>query len=47
MGHGCGHGDEAVHAAEAHGDLEKLGHLFPTESDTRGHESIGMNVDET
>lgn len=28
VGHGRGHGDQAVDAAEAHGDLEQLGHLF-------------------
>lgn len=27
VGHGGGHGDEAVHAAEADSDLEQLGHL--------------------
>lgn len=27
VGHGPRHGDEAVHAAEAHGDLEQLRYL--------------------
>lgn len=42
MGHGRGHRDEAVHAAEADCDLEQLRHLVA--DDGRGQR--GVNTDD-